>query len=193
MAMKMCDDLRSGLPMLLLLFYLGVLCLFLETQLQWQKELDVPPSDGMLDHAKTWSGLILLAASAVGLFMVIVYDHTGIHRQIHGVGVLLMLLGLAGVYGFTAVYESTCNLRMHAQRHELTYENMLGLAHLLTVVLFALCVVLFVLAWCFDHLPLAVLSEYILLVLIVVLAVICMVELAALQHAATYKAVPPDL
>lgn len=184
MAMKMCDDLRNGLPVLLLLFYVGVLCLFLETQLQWQKALDLHPADGLLDRAKTWSGLILLAVSAVGLFMVIVYDHTGVHREMHGLGVLMMLLGLAGVYTFTAVYESIYNLRMHAQRHQLTSENMLGIAHVVAVALFALTVALFVVAWSFDHLALAVLSEYLLFVLIFVLAVICMVELGALQRAA---------
>lgn len=183
MAMKTCDDLRNGLPVLLLLFYVGVLCLFLETQLQWQKALDLHPADGLLDRAKTWSGLILLAVSAVGLFMVIVYDHTGVHRDMHGLGVLMMLLGLAGVYTFTAVYESICNLRMHAQRHELTSENMLGIAHVVAVALFALTVALFVVAWSLDHLALAVLSEYLLFVLIFVLAVICMVELGALQGA----------
>jgi len=187
MAMKMCDDLRSGLPILLLLFYIGVLCLFLETQLQWQNELDIHP-DVMMDRVKTWCGMLLLAVSAVGLFMVIVYDHTGANRQNHGIGVLLMLLGLAGVYTFTVVYESICNLRMHAQRHEITSEMVLGIAHALAVVLFALAITLFIIAWVVDQQPLAVLSEYIIFLLILVMAVISMVELPVLQQDSLQKA-----
>jgi hypothetical protein len=186
-AMKMCDDLRSGLPILLLLFYIGVLCLFLETQLQWQKELDMHPNKTM-DGIKTWSGLLLLSVSAVGLFMVIVYDHTGVHRMNHGIGVLLMLLGLAGVYTFTVVYESICNLRMHAQHHEITSEMVLGIAHALAVVLFALAITLFIIAWVVDQQPLAVLSEYIIFLLILVMAIISMVELPVLQQDSLQKA-----
>jgi glucan phosphoethanolaminetransferase (alkaline phosphatase superfamily) len=106
----------------------------------------------------------------------------------HGIGVLLMLLGLAGVYTFTVVYESICNLRMHAQRHEITSEMVLGIAHVLAVALFALAITLFIIAWVVDQQPLAVLSEYIIFLLILVMAVISMVQLPVLQQDSLQKA-----
>jgi amino acid transporter len=188
MAMKVCQDARAWLPPILLVLYIGILALFLETKLEWQKELNVRQNDSVWALCEEWGGIFLLALSAVGLGMVIVFDHTGVHRDWHGVGVVLMLLGLAGVYMFTIVYESIYNLRMHSQRYNNTVTLLITITHIVTVTLFVTCLVLFAVAWVRQLLSVAVLCEYIILLLIFILAVISMIELAVMQHDTLYKA-----
>lgn len=188
MAMKRCKDTRALLPPALLVIYIGILLLFMETQLSWQQESDVPAVDSFLYWLQTWSGLLLLSISAIGLSMIIVFDHTGGHRQWHGVGVLMMLLGLLGVYLFTLVHESICNLGMHPERHTRTTARVLTITHILIVFMFIVCIVLFVVAWHQEWLAVAVLCEYILLLIILVLSVISIVELSVMQNTGPYKA-----
>jgi len=188
MAMKACSDVRAWLPGILLVLYVGILALFLETKLEWQRELNIRQSDTFWACCEEWGALALLAMSAVGLGMVIVFDHTGVHRDWHGVGVVFMLVGLAGVYVCTLVYESIYNLRMHAQRYDHTVTLLVTITHIATVVLFVACLLLFAVAWVHDLLAFAVLCEYIILLLIFVLVVISMIELAVMQHDTLYKA-----
>lgn len=187
MAMKACPDGRAWLPPALLVLYGGILALFLETKLEWQKELNIRQSESFWASCEEWGGLLLLVLSAVGLGLVIVFDHTGVHRDWHGVGVALMLLGLAGVYMFTLVYESIYYLRMHARRYDHLTTLLVSTTHTATVTLFVTCLVLFAVAWVRQLLAFAVLCEYIILLLIFVLAVLSMIELAVMQHD-TYKA-----
>lgn len=176
MVMKKCDDFRFGLPILLLFFYIGVLALFVENELYWQKEFAL--RSGILDKKK-YIGVVLLVASALGLFILILYDHTGLHRRVHFVGVLLMLLGLAGVYAFTSAYESVCNLHTYVLHQGMTSGMTLCVAHVLVALLFVITIGLFVLEFICEHLQIAVLSEYFLLLLMLVMAVISIIELQA--------------
>lgn len=180
MAMKACSDVRVLLPPTLLLLYVVILLLFFETQTEWQSELDIRPYTSVFSHVQRWLGIILLSVSAVGLFLVIVFDHTGAHRDWHGVGVVLMLVGLAAVYMMTLVYESVYHLLMHSSRYTPLVAKLAAAAHFVTVLLFIASIALFAVAWFREQLPLAVLCEYILLLLIFLLALISMMELAVM-------------
>jgi len=186
MAMKNCNAPRSWLPWLLLAMYVGVLLLFLETQQQWQYKQGLRMT--WCSSVMTGSGILLLVTSAIGLVLIIVFDHTGSSRAWHGIGVLLMLLGIAGVYVFTVVCESNCNLGMHCSREPSCTDQMLTVIHICVVALFALSVVLFIVMVLRQNLAIAVLSEYILLLLILTLATLSIVELYRLQSATAYKA-----
>jgi hypothetical protein len=189
MAMKNCNAPRNWLPWILLALYMGVLFLLLETQQQWQREQGFRAS--WSSTLMTGSGVLLLATSAVGLVMIIVFDHTGSSRAWHGVGVLLMLVGIAGVYIFTVVCESNCNLGMHGSREPSCTDQVLTIVHIATVALFALSVLLFLLMVWWQKIAIAVLCEYVLLLLILLLAILSILELSSLQRAARYKAVGP--
>jgi hypothetical protein len=186
MAMKNCNAPRNWLPWILLALYMGVLFLLLETQQQWQREQGFRAS--WSSTLMTGSGVLLLATSAVSLVMIIVFDHTGSSRAWHGVGVLLMLVGIAGVYIFTVVCESNCNLGMHGSREPSCTDQVLTIMHISTVALFAISVVLFIMMVWQQRLAIAVLCEYVLLLLILLLAVLSLLELSSLQRA-RYKAV----
>lgn len=180
MAMKACTDVRVLLPPTLLLLYVVILLLFFETQTEWQSELDIRPYTSVFSHVQQWLGIILLSVSAVGLFLVIVFDHTGAHRDWHGLGVALMLVGLAAVYMMTLVYESVYHLLMHPSRYTPLVAKLTAAAHFITVLLFVASIALFAMAWFRGQLSLAVLCEYILLLLIFLLALISMMELAVM-------------
>jgi hypothetical protein len=189
MAMKNCNAPRNALPWILLVMYLGVLFLLLETQQQWQWKQGFLPT--WSSRLMTGSGVFLLVTSAVGLVMIVVFDHTGSSRAWHGVGVLLMLVGIAGVYIFTVVCESNCNLGMHGSREPSCTDQVLTIVHIATVALFALSVLLFLLMVWWQKIAIAVLCEYVLLLLILLLAILSILELSSLQRAARYKAVGP--
>lgn len=188
MAMKACTDVRMLLPPTLLCLYIVILLLFFETQTEWQSELQIRPYTSVFSHVQQWLGIILLSVSAVGLFMVIIFDHTGAHRDWHGLGVALMLVGLAAVYMMTLIYESVYHLLMHSSRYTPLVSKLAAAAHGIIVLLFITSITLFVVAWSREHLSLAVLCEYILLLLIFLLALISMMELAVMPTPMGYKA-----